>query len=141
MPACLLKSLRAACAWGMAQGAALAQSGPALEPTALTFPSFPRRAAGAFLHQRAPRHAGPAHAMGQPRGAEADLGQFQPVADFHQPVPVGNFQPVEGKLAITAMFLRSHDRDTAQDFPARLVGIEQEGRQPLAGIVRCPRNQ
>ena len=86
-------------------------------------------------------HAQPAHAMGETCGAQADLRDLEPVADIQQPVFVGDLQPVETQLAMAAVFLRAHDRDPSDDFPARLVAVEEEGRQPLAGIVRCPRHQ
>ena len=47
-----------------------------------------------------------------------------------------SFEPVELQLAMAAMFLRPHDLDAAQDAPARLVGMEEEGGEAVAGIVR-----
>ena len=51
----------------------------------------------------------PAHAMRQPRRAEPDLRHLQAVADAHQDVVLGDFEPVETQLAGAAVFLRARD--------------------------------
>src|SRR6185312_8293836 len=64
--------------------------------------------------------AEPAHAVGEPGGAEPDLGDAEPIADLHQYVLVRNLQPVENQLAVAAVLLRTHDRDAPHEFPAGL---------------------
>ena len=91
--------------------------------------------------ERALGKAEPAHAVGEPRGAEPDLRELEAVADVHQPCVVGNFQSVELELAVPAVLLRPHDRNPAHDAPPRLVAIEQERGQALARVVARLRNQ
>ena len=80
--------------------------------------------------------------MGEARRPEADLRDLQPVALAHQHVlGAGSPSPSNSQLAMAAMLLRPHDRDAAQDAPAGLVLVEQEGRQPLARIVRGARHE
>ena len=50
-------------------------------------------------------------------------------------------EPLERELAVPAMFFRPHDRNAPDDAPARLVAVEEEGRQAVARIVRRPRDQ
>src|SRR3546814_1315952 len=73
--------------------------------------------------------AQPAHAVRQAGRAQADLGQLQAVADFHQAIFIGNAQAVETQLAMPAMFFRTHDGDAAYDFPTRIVLVEHECRR------------
>ena len=54
---------------------------------------------------------------------------------------VGDLEPVELELAVSAVLLRSHDRDAAHDAPAGLVAVEQERGQALARIVGRARHQ
>ena len=79
--------------------------------------------------------------MGEARRPEPDLGDAQSVADLHQHVLVGHFEPFEGEFAVAAMLLRPHDRDAAQDAPAGLVAVEEERGEPAARIVRGAREQ
>src|SRR6516225_8637862 len=84
------------------------------------------------LH-RALGESEPAHAMGEPRGPKPDLGDAQSVADLHQHVLVGHLEPFEDELAVAAVLLRPHDRNAAQDAPARLVAVIEEGAEPAPG--------
>ena len=68
------------------------------------------------------RHPQPAHAVREPRGAQANLRHLEAVADFEQAVLVRNLQPLEDQLAVAAMLLGPHDRNAPRDAPARLVG-------------------
>ncbi len=79
--------------------------------------------------------------MGQARRAEADLRELQAIAFLHQHVARGDFEPLEGDLAMPAMLLRPHDRDAADDVPAGAVAVEQEGGEALARIVGRPRHE
>ena len=85
--------------------------------------------------ERAPREAEPAHAVREARGAEPDLRDLEAVAHVHQPVLVGDLEPVELELAMPAVLLRAHDRDAPHDAPARLVAVEQERGEAFARIV------
>ena len=67
--------------------------------------------------------------MGQARRAEPDLRQLQPLPFPEQHVSGRDLEPVERELAVPAMFFRPHDRNAPHDAPARLVPVEQEGRQ------------
>src|SRR5262249_57871735 len=87
------------------------------------------------LH-RALGESEPAHAMGEPRGPEPDLGDAQSIADLHQHVLVGHLEPFEHELAVAAVLLRPQDRNAAQDAPARLVAVVEEGGEPAPLIVR-----
>src|SRR5262245_18960618 len=80
--------------------------------------------------------AEPAHAVGESRGAEPDLGDAQSIADLHQHVLVRHFESFEEKLAVAAVLLRPHDRNAAQDAPARLVAVIEEGGEPAPRGVR-----
>ena len=91
--------------------------------------------------ERAPREPQPAHAVREPRGAEADLRDLEPVADVHQPVLVGDLEPVELELAVPAVLLRAHDRNAPHDAPAGLVAVEHERGEALARIVGGLREQ
>ena len=73
--------------------------------------------------------------MGQPRRAEPDLRDFQPVADTEQNVFVGDFKAVEFELAMAAVLLRTHDADAADDAPARLVAVIEKRGEPAALVV------
>ena len=83
----------------------------------------------------------PAHAMRQPRGAKPHLRQLQPLPFPEQHRIRRDHEPVERQFAMPAMLLRPHDRDAPDDAPARLVAVEEERRQPVARIVRGPRDQ
>ncbi len=87
--------------------------------------------------------AEPSHAMGEARRTQSDLRDFQSVADLHQYVLVGDFQPIEFKFAMPTVLLRSHDRNAAQDAPAGLVLVIKKRGQPAASIVRgaCDQNE
>ena len=82
------------------------------------------------------RQAEPAHAMGQPRRAEADLRHLQALPFAQEHILRRDLQAVELDLAVAAMLLRAHDRDAAHDPPARLVLVEQEGGEAVARVVR-----
>src|SRR5262245_43559961 len=92
------------------------------------------------LH-RALGEAEPAHAMGEPRRPEPDLGDAQAIADLHQHVLLGHFQALEEKLAVAAVLLRPHDRNAAQDAPARLVAVIEEGGEPAPRVVGGARDE
>ena len=79
--------------------------------------------------------------MGQPRRAEADLRRAQTVALGHQHVLHRDFQPVEFELAMAAVLLRPHDRNAAQDAPAGLVLVIEEGGEAAARILGGARDQ
>src|SRR5229473_2141564 len=83
----------------------------------------------------------PAHAVGEPRRPEPDLGRAQAVADPHQHVLLRHLEPLEEELAMAAVLLRAHDRDAANDAPARLVAVIEEGGEAAAGIVGGARDQ
>src|SRR6516165_5433250 len=78
----------------------------------------------------------PTHAVSQPRRAEPDLGHFQSITDAEQHIFVVDFEAVEFKLAMAAVFLRPHDRDASYDAPARLIAVIKKRGQPAAPIVR-----
>ena len=73
--------------------------------------------------------------MRQPRGTETDLRDLGSVALFQQHVLARNFKPVELELAMPAVFVRRHDRDTPNDAPARLILMVEECSQPTALVV------
>ncbi len=73
--------------------------------------------------------------MRQPRRAEPDLGDLEPVADAEQHIVVGDFEAVEFKLAMAAVLLRAHDADAAHDAPARLVAVIEKSGEPAALVV------
>ena len=83
----------------------------------------------------------PAHAVGEPRGPEPDLGDPQSVADLHQHVLVGHFEPLEDQFAVSAVLLRPHDGNAAQDAPARLVTVIEEGGEATPRVLRRARHQ
>ena len=90
--------------------------------------------------QSTPRQSQPAHAVREPRHAQAHLRQLQSIAFIHQQMLIRDFQPIEFQFAMPAMFFRSHDRNAAHNLPARLIGAEQKGGKPLAGIIRRARD-
>ena len=90
---------------------------------------------------RQAREPQPAHAMRKARGAQADLGELEPVAHAHQAVLVRDLKPLELELAMTAVLFRPHDRDAAHDAPARLIAVEEKRGEPPARVVRCLRDQ
>src|SRR5215470_11437736 len=57
----------------------------------------------------------PAHAMGKPRRSEPDLGDAQAIAQLHQHMLVGHLEALEHKLTMSAVLLRSHDRNPPHD--------------------------
>src|SRR5688572_15194683 len=79
--------------------------------------------------------------MSEAGRTEADLRQLQPVADLHEPVAVRDAQALEEQFAMSPVLLRPHDRDAAQDAPAWIVAVEQEGGETLALVIRGPRDQ
>src|SRR5262245_16429299 len=83
----------------------------------------------------------PAHAMGEPRRPEPDLGDAQPVTEAHQHVFVGDLEALEDKLAMPAVLLRPHDRNPPDDLEAGLVAMKQKSREAAARIVRGAGNQ
>jgi len=90
---------------------------------------------GSFFHATLGQTE-PAHAMGQPRRAETDLGDFETIANIQQALAVGNHQTVEFQFAVTAVLFRAHDADTAYYFPTGLVSVKQKRSQTLARIIR-----
>ena len=83
----------------------------------------------------------PAHAMSQPGWAESELRDLQPSA-FSKKNCVGRHdQTVEFHLAMTAVFLRSHDPDAPHDAPAGLVLVEEKGGEAVARVVGCAGDQ
>ena len=67
--------------------------------------------------------------------AEPHLRDLEALAFAQQHVLGADLQAVELQLAMAAVLLGSHDRDTAQDAPAGLVAVEEEGGQAVARIV------
>src|SRR3974390_1940657 len=84
--------------------------------------------------------AEPAHAVREARRSETDLRHTQAVAFLHQHVFLRHFEAVIFDLAMTAVLLRTHDRDAAHDAPARLVLVIEERGQPAPRIVRRARH-
>ena len=80
-------------------------------------------------------------AMGQPRRTEPHLGQFQAKPFTQQHVFDRHLQPIEDQLAMAAMLLWAHDRNTPLDPPAGIVPIKQKRRQPAAAVIRGPGDQ
>ena len=68
-------------------------------------------------------------------GTEADLGDPQPVALLEQAVLERDLEAVEFELAHPAMLVGAHGGDAADDAPARVVAVEQEGREAAARII------
>ena len=89
----------------------------------------------------APRKAQPAHAMRQPRDAQPGLDHAHPPPLAQHEVARGDAQALEQQLAMAAMLLGAHDRDAPQDPPAGIVAVKQKAAQPVARIVRGPRDQ
>src|SRR4029077_4103371 len=87
------------------------------------------------------RPAEPAHAVGEPRRAEPHLHHFQTVAEAAEHVVVVHFEAIEFELAMTAVLLRAHDLDAAQDAPAGLVLVKQERGDALPLIVGGARRE
>ena len=83
----------------------------------------------------------PAHAMRQPGWTKPDLGDLESLPFAEKHVLGRDLETIEFNLAMPAMFLRSHDRDAAQDAPTRLVAVEQESGEPVARIVRGARDE
>src|SRR5262249_8637114 len=79
--------------------------------------------------------AQPAHAMGQPRRSEPDLSDFQSIADAEQHIVIADFKAVEFELAVAAVLLGPHDRDTPDYAPARLIAVVEKRRQAAALVV------
>ena len=65
--------------------------------------------------------------MGQARDAKSGLHDLQAAAFLQQKVGGRDAQPVEFQLAMAAMLLGPHDRDAAQDTPARIVVDQRTG--------------
>ena len=85
--------------------------------------------------------AEPSHAVRQPRRTEPDLRDLEAITFTQQHVLARNFQSIEFELAVTAMLVRAHDRDAANDAPARLILVVEERRQTTPLVVRCARDQ
>src|SRR5262249_29178469 len=77
----------------------------------------------------------PAHAMGEPRRPEPDLGDAQSIADVHQHVLVGYFEAIENELAVAAMLLGAHDRNAPHDLEAGLAAMKQETGEAAPRIL------
>ena len=85
--------------------------------------------------------AQPAHAVRQACRPKPDLRDLEFIALVQQDVFGRNFESVELELAMTAMLMRSHDRDTAQNAPAGLILVEQERSQTTPFVVAGASNQ
>src|SRR5262249_41408091 len=85
--------------------------------------------------------AEPAHAVGEPRRPQPDLGDAEPVADLEQHVLVRHFEAVELELAVAAVLLRPHDPDAPHDAPAGLIAVVEKGREPVTLVVRRARHE
>ncbi len=79
--------------------------------------------------------------MREPRRPEPDLGDAQPVAEFHQHVLVGNLEAFKHKLTMPAVLLRPHDRNAPHDLKAGLMTMKQKSREFASRIVGGARDQ
>src|SRR3982751_2769882 len=79
--------------------------------------------------------------MRKTRRTQAYLCVLQTITDIHQPVLVGNFEPVELELAMSAVLFGTHDWNAPHDAPARLVAVEQKRSESFARVAGRLRQQ
>ena len=91
--------------------------------------------------QRAFRQAQSSACNGSAVPWPANLHALHALTHTHQAVLVWDLQPIEFHLAMAPMLLGPHDRNAANDLPARLIFVEQKSRQIAACIIRCARQQ
>ncbi len=73
--------------------------------------------------------------MRQPCRTKPNLHDPQAVADTAEHIVVMHLKAIELEFAVSAVLLRAHDLDTADDAPAGLILVEQKRGDALALVV------